>query len=102
MPIASGMAGLVLALVCGLGWTMLSSAIDGLSYGLVAAGPVGLFAYGVLHRLPIVTGLHHILNNIFWFVIGDSKGRPTSSTVNAAKSACNRMTTKHLGGLSRE
>ncbi len=30
--------------------------------------------YGFLNRLLIVTGLHHILNNIAWFVIGDYHG----------------------------
>jgi PTS system N-acetylglucosamine-specific IIC component len=40
----------------------------------VAAGPLGLFAYGALNRLLIVTGLHHILNNVAWFVIGDFHG----------------------------
>ena len=41
---------------------------------MVNAGPFGLFVYGVLNRLLIVTGLHHILNNIAWFIIGDFHG----------------------------
>ena len=74
VPIISGVAGLVLALVFGLGWSTLNRAIDDLSYALVAAGPLGLFAYGVLNRLLLITGLHHILNNIVWFVVGDFHG----------------------------
>ena len=74
VPIVSGFAGLALALAFGLGWSGLSGAIDGLSRAIVAAGPVGLFAYGVLNRLLIVTGLHHILNNIAWFILGDFHG----------------------------
>jgi glucose-like phosphotransferase system IIB component len=35
---------------------------------------LGLFAYGVLNRLLLVTGLHHIINNVAWFVIGDYQG----------------------------
>jgi len=35
---------------------------------------VGLFFYGVLNRLLIVTGLHHILNNVAWFILGDYHG----------------------------
>ncbi|HZZ88128.1 MAG TPA: N-acetylglucosamine-specific PTS transporter subunit IIBC [Caulobacteraceae bacterium] len=73
-PIVSGLAGLVLALAFGLGWSTLSAGIDGLSHGIVAAGPLGLFAYGVLNRLLIVTGLHHILNNVAWFILGDFHG----------------------------
>ena len=74
VPIVSGFAGLVLALAFGLGWGGLSSGIDGLSRLVVTAGPLGLFVYGALNRLLIVTGLHHILNNIAWFIIGDFKG----------------------------
>ncbi|WP_254605048.1 N-acetylglucosamine-specific PTS transporter subunit IIBC [Sphingomonas bacterium] len=74
VPIVSGLAGLVLALAFGLGWGGLSRGIDALSYALVTAGPFGLFVYGVLNRLLLVTGLHHILNNIVWFVVGDFHG----------------------------
>ena len=74
VPIVSGLAGLVLAGAFGAGWTTISGGIDGLSHGIVAAGPLGLFVYGVLNRLLIVTGLHHILNNVAWFIIGDFHG----------------------------
>ena len=74
VPIVSGFAGLALALVFGLGFEMLAHGLDALSYALAAAGPLGLFAYGVLNRLLLVTGLHHILNNIVWFVLGDFHG----------------------------
>jgi N-acetylglucosamine PTS system EIICBA or EIICB component len=75
VPIVSGLAGLALALAFGLCWTSLSGGIDDLSHGIVAAGPFGLFAYGFLNRLLIVTGLHHILNNVAWFIIGDFHGQ---------------------------
>ena len=74
VPIVSGFAGLALALAFGLGWGMLSGGMDGLSRLVVTAGPLGLFVYGVLNRLLIVTGLHHILNNIAWFILGDFHG----------------------------
>ena len=74
VPIASGFAGVALALAFGMGWGALSGGIDGLSRLVVTAGPVGLFVYGVLNRLLIVTGLHHILNNIAWFIVGDFHG----------------------------
>lgn len=74
VPIISGLAGLGLAGVFGAGWGAISSGIDGLSHAVVAAGPVGLFVYGVLNRLLIVTGLHHILNNVAWFIIGNFHG----------------------------
>jgi PTS system N-acetylglucosamine-specific IIC component len=73
-PIISGFAGLALALVFGLGWTRVDHAMDVFSRAIVTAGPIGLFAYGVLNRLLLVTGLHHILNNIAWFILGDFHG----------------------------
>ena len=74
VPIAAGGVGLLLAFVFGLGWPWLSSAMDGLSRGVIAAGELGLFIYGVLNRALIVTGLHHILNNVAWFIVGDFNG----------------------------
>jgi PTS system N-acetylglucosamine-specific IIC component len=74
VPIAAGGAGLLGAVLFGLGFPALEAGIDQLSRWVVAAGPVGLFIYGVLNRLLIVTGLHHILNNIAWFIIGDYNG----------------------------
>jgi PTS system N-acetylglucosamine-specific IIC component len=73
-PILSGFAGLALALAVGLGWTHVDHAMDSFSRAIVTAGPAGLFVYGVVNRLLIVTGLHHILNNIAWFIIGDFHG----------------------------
>ena len=74
VPIVSGLAGLALAAAFGFGWTRLDATIDSLSRLIVGAGPIGLFFYGVLNRLLIVTGLHHILNNIAWFILGDFHG----------------------------
>ncbi len=74
VPIVSGLGGVVLALAFGFGFTVLDRGIDGLSRGVAAAGPLGLFAYGLLNRLLLVTGLHHILNNIVWFILGNFHG----------------------------
>ncbi|HEV7386617.1 MAG TPA: N-acetylglucosamine-specific PTS transporter subunit IIBC, partial [Phenylobacterium sp.] len=74
VPIVSGFAGLGLALLVGLGWAALDHGMDSLSRAVVAAGPVGLFVYGVLNRLLLVTGMHHILNNIAWFILGEFHG----------------------------
>jgi N-acetylglucosamine PTS system EIICBA or EIICB component len=74
VPIASGFAGILFALAFGLGFPALEIAIDTLSRWVVSAGPFGLFVYGTLNRLLIVTGLHHILNNIAWFILGDFHG----------------------------
>src|SRR3954462_9456743 len=74
VPIASGFAGLLVAAVFGYEWQRLEIGMNALSHSIVHAGAFGLFAYGVLNRVLIVTGLHHIINNIAWFLIGDYNG----------------------------
>ena len=74
VPIFSGLAGLVLAMIFGYGWPILERGMDSVSQAILGAGPLGLFAYGVLNRLLVVTGLHHILNNFAWFIVGDYHG----------------------------
>lgn len=74
VPIASGLAGLVLAAAFGWEWQRLEHGMDLLSRSVLHAGAFGLFAYGVLNRVLIVTGLHHIINNIAWFLLGDYNG----------------------------
>ena len=74
VPIVSGVTGLLLAAGLGLAYAPLATGVDGLSRGVVGAGGWGLFAYGVLNRLLIVTGLHHILNNVAYFIVGDWHG----------------------------
>jgi N-acetylglucosamine PTS system EIICBA or EIICB component len=74
VPIVSGLAGLVLAAVVGYAWPFLERGMDATSHAILGAGPLGLFAYGVLNRILIVTGLHHILNNFAWFIVGDYHG----------------------------
>jgi PTS system N-acetylglucosamine-specific IIC component len=74
VPIIAGLAGLVLAFVFGGSWEWLDRAIDGASRTILGLGPVGMMIYGVLNRLLIITGLHHIINNLAWFIIGSYHG----------------------------
>ena len=74
VPILAGAAGVVVAFVFGLAWPSLSSGMDAASRAVIGSGEIGLFVYGVLNRLLIVTGLHHILNNVAWFLVGDFHG----------------------------
>ena len=75
VPIISGIAGLGLAALLGVAFGPVNAGIDGLSQGIVQAGGLGLFAFGVLNRLLVVTGLHHILNTVAYFVVGDYHGK---------------------------
>src|SRR5688572_2733402 len=71
VPIVSGFAGIVLALCFGYGFPILEHGMDSLSRAVLGSESFGLFAYGVLNRALIITGLHHIANNMAWFLIGD-------------------------------
>ena len=75
VPIVSGLAGLVLAACDGL-----CVALSGARHGrhqprhfrrrfASACSPTAC-----LNRILIVTGLHHILNNFAWFIVGDYHG----------------------------
>ncbi len=74
VPIVTGCIGVVVALAFGFGWPWLATGIDGLSHLVSQSGAFGLFLYGFFNRLLIVTGLHHILNNLVWFLLGDFHG----------------------------
>jgi PTS system N-acetylglucosamine-specific IIC component len=75
VPILAGFAGLALAALVGFGFAPIEGGMDGLSQAVVQSGTVGLFIYGALNRLLIVTGLHHVINNVAWFIIGDFHGK---------------------------
>jgi len=74
VPIATGFVALLFAAGFGLEWQHVEDGMDALSRSVLHAGEFGLFAYGTLNRILIVTGLHHIINNIAWFILGDYHG----------------------------
>lgn len=48
-------------------WPILFTILIALGESIVDLGPVGAGIYAFLNRLLIPTGLHHALNNVFWF-----------------------------------
>ena len=74
VPIVCGCIGLGVAVLFGTGWPYLAHGMDVLSHAVLDAGALGLFGYGLLNRILIITGLHHILNNVAWFLLGDYHG----------------------------
>jgi len=74
VPIVSGLAGIVTAFIFGHGFPILQHGMDLLSRSVVNSGELGLFIYGLLNRVLIVTGLHHILNNVAWQLLGEYNG----------------------------
>ncbi|PYC44180.1 PTS N-acetyl-D-glucosamine transporter [Pseudomonas soli] len=70
VPIATGMSAVFLGLLFGLVWPPIQDGINSLGQLMLESGSIGAFFFGVLNRLLIITGLHHILNNLVWFVFG--------------------------------
>jgi N-acetylglucosamine PTS system EIICBA or EIICB component len=70
VPIVTGVTCLVLGILLGYVWAPVQAAIDAAGGWLTGAGALGVFVFGVLNRILLVTGLHHIINSLAWFVFG--------------------------------
>ncbi|WP_234416438.1 PTS transporter subunit EIIC [Candidatus Borreliella tachyglossi] len=71
VPIMNGILSVVLAVTFGFLWAPLQIAINQVGNWMVEAGHLGLFVFGFLNRLLIITGLHQLLNTLVYFVFGD-------------------------------
>lgn len=71
VPIVTTFAMLIVGVIFGYVWPPVQSAISITGNWIVDKGSLGAFTYGVLNRLLIPFGLHHIINNIVWFNVGD-------------------------------
>ncbi|WP_442604498.1 PTS transporter subunit EIIC [Paenibacillus sp. KN14-4R] len=71
IPIISSLTMVMVGVGMGFIWPSIQHAIRLLSMEILSAGGLGVFIYGLLNRLLIPTGLHHIINSISWFQIGD-------------------------------
>jgi len=71
VPIITALSAIVVGLLAGYFWHYAQSGIDAFSHAIISLDEVGTFIYGTLNRLLIPLGLHHILNSVFWFQLGD-------------------------------
>ncbi len=71
VPIITALAAIVVGVLAGYFWHYAQSGIDAFSNMIIGLGEFGTFLYGVLNRLLIPLGLHHILNSVFWFQLGE-------------------------------
>ena len=67
VAIVAGIASVVIAFVLLLVWPLVFSGLTALGHGIEQLGPAGAGLYAFLNRLLIPFGLHHALNNVFWF-----------------------------------
>ncbi|EKP95420.1 PTS transporter subunit EIIC [Thermaerobacter subterraneus] len=81
VPLVTAFWALVLGVVFGFVWGPVQQAIDALGNWIVGAGAAGVFVFGVLNRLLLPFGLHHIINSLVWFVFGDFTNPQTGEVV---------------------
>ncbi|WJK10965.1 N-acetylglucosamine-specific PTS transporter subunit IIBC [Pseudomonas fluorescens] len=81
VPIVTGFSAVGLGVLFGYIWPPIQHGINSFGTLLMESGSFGAFVFGVFNRLLIVTGLHHILNNMAWFVFGNFTDPSTGALV---------------------
>ncbi|TMR31356.1 PTS transporter subunit EIIC, partial [Actinomadura geliboluensis] len=71
VPIITAVAGLALGILIGFIWPLFGSWLTDAGEWITGAGAAGAGIYGVINRLLLPFGLHHIPNSLIWFVFGD-------------------------------
>ena len=64
--IVTAAVSIILAAIFGVIWGPCQTFIHAVGEWIIGAGALGTFVYGVLNRLLIPVGLHHILNSFIW------------------------------------
>ena len=67
VAIVAGVVSIIVSVVLLFVWPILFGALVALGEGIVSLGAVGAGLYAFFNRLLIPFGLHHALNNVFWF-----------------------------------
>lgn len=70
VPIVTSFWTLVGGVIVGYVWPHIQDGINAFGNTVANAGAIGAFVFGVLNRLLIPFGLHHVLNSLFWFQFG--------------------------------
>ena len=67
VAIVTGLVSIVVSAILLFVWPLVFGALVALGNAIKGMGVVGVGLYAFLNRLLIPTGLHHALNNVFWF-----------------------------------
>ncbi len=67
VAIVSGVVSILASAVLLFVWPLVFGGLVAIGKGIVSLDAVGAGIYAFLNRLLIPTGLHHALNNVFWF-----------------------------------
>ena len=65
--IAAGLASVLVSVLLMFVWPLLFGGLTRLGQAIAGMGAVGAGLYAFLNRLLLPMGLHHALNNVFWF-----------------------------------
>ncbi len=71
VPIITAASTMVLAVLIGMIWSPIQDVISNFGEWVVSLGGIGSLVFGIANRLLIPIGLHHVINTIAWFQIGD-------------------------------
>jgi len=74
VPIITSLVMIVVGVLMSLVYSWFNTGLTNLGEAVDANTVVGGGIFGVVNRLLIPLGLHHILNSVVWFVIGDYNG----------------------------
>jgi len=74
VPIVSGGTALVVGGLLGTIWPTIQNALDAAGNWMVVSGGIGAILYGMLNRLLLPLGLHHVINSVVWFNFGTYEG----------------------------
>src|SRR6266540_797239 len=74
VPIITAFAALIIGIVFGWVWPPIGTGLNNLGDLLTSHGAIGAGIYGAFNRLLLPFGLHHIVNNLVWFVFGSFQG----------------------------
>ena len=67
VAIVTAVVSIVVSVVLLFVWPVIFGALVAIGNGIVGLDGIGAGIYAFLNRLLIPTGLHHALNNVFWF-----------------------------------
>ncbi len=67
VAIVAGVVSIIVSAILLFVWPVLFGVLVAVGESIVGLGAVGAGIYAFLNRLLIPTGLHHALNNVFWF-----------------------------------
>ncbi len=67
VAIVTALASIIVAAILLFVWPLIFTGLVNLGDAIVGMGGIGAGIYAFLNRLLIPTGLHHALNNVFWF-----------------------------------